>query len=264
VRAIHATDITGDARPELIVGAGNMRVQAYDPAGQLLWRYRTDHGIATTLASADLFGDGRNLLLVGNGLTSSNGTCWVLDEAGTMIQRYYNGSWCTSLPAVAVGDLDGDGTNTVFTGSNRGHVRAYAPDQQYPTELWIRNLTRPIRSLTIVPREGADVLAVGSDSGYLAAFDQSGEITWGVGLSSAIPFTAMLDGHDQPLLAAGCKDGRLFFMTADGEIASTADLGGRLEAMVVADVDSDGGDEVMAATSGPNRLLVVEARARAY
>ncbi|MBD3293720.1 MAG: PQQ-binding-like beta-propeller repeat protein, partial [Armatimonadia bacterium] len=264
VRAIHATDVAGDARPELIVGAGNMRVQAYDAAGELLWRYRTDHGIATTLASADLFGDGRNLLLVGNGLTSSSGMCWVLDENGEMIQRYYNGSWCTSLPAIAVGDLDGDGVNTVFTGSNRGHVRAYAPDQQYPTELWIRNLTRPIRSLTAIPREEGGVLAVGSDSGYLVAFDQSGEIAWGVGLSSAIPFTAMVSGHEQPLLAAGCRDGRVSFVTADGQITSTADLGGRLEAMVVADVDADGADEVVAATSGPDRVLVVEAQARAH
>lgn len=258
VRAIHAANILGDARPELIVGAGNMRVQAYDAAGELLWRYRTDHGIPTTLTSADLYGDGRNLVLVGNGLTSSNGACWVLDESGEMLHRYYNGSWCTSLPAIAVGDLDRDGTNTVFTGSNRGHVRAYAPDQQWPTELWIRNLTRPIRSLTVVPREGGDVLAVGSDSGYLCAFEQSGEVAWGVGLSSAIPFTAMLAGHDRPLLAAGCRDGRVFFVAPDGEIASVADAGGRLEAMVIADVDGDGADEVVAATSGPDRVIVVK------
>jgi hypothetical protein len=258
VRKIHASDIAGDGRPELIVGAGNMRAQAYDADARLLWRYRTDHGIPTTITSADVFGDGRNLVLVGNGLTSSNGTCWVLDGTGEMLQRYYNGSWCTSLPAIAVGDLNGDGANTVFTGSNRGHVRAYAPDQQYPTEQWIRNLTRPIRSLTIVPREGADVLAVGSDSGYLAAFEQSGEMAWGVGLSSAIPFTAMLSGHELPLLAAGCRDGRVFFVTVDGEIAASADFGGRLEAMVVADVDADGAQEVVAATSGPDRVQIVE------
>jgi len=235
-----------------------MRVQTYDAAGELLWRYRIDHGIPTTLTSADLYGDGRTLVLVGNGLTSSNGACWVLDESGEMLHRYYNGSWCTSLPAIAVGDLDRDGTNTVFTGSNRGHVRAYAPDQQWPTELWIRNLTRPIRSLTVVPREGGDVLAVGSDSGYLCAFDRSGEVAWGVGLAGAIPFTAMLTGHDRPLLAAGCRDGRVFFVTPDGEIASVANAGGRLEAMVIADVDGDGADEVVAATSGPDRVVVVK------
>ncbi len=258
VRAIHATNIVGDARPELIVGAGNMRLQAYDASGELLWRYRTDHGIPTTITNADLYGDGRNLVLAGNGLTSSSGMTWVLDETGEMLHRYYNGSWCTSLPAIAVGDLDGDGANTVFTGSNRGHVRAYAPDQEYPTELWLRNLTRPIRSLTVVPRANDSVIAVGSDSGYLCAFDQAGEMAWGVGLSSAIPFTAMMAGGDGPLLAAGCRDGRVFFVTLDGQIASTADLGGVLEAMVVADVDGDGADEVVAATSGPDRVLVVK------
>jgi len=257
VRAIHAADITGDGRPELLVGAGNMRLQCYDAAGELLWRYRTDHGICTTITDADLFGDGRNLVLCGNGLTSSNGACWVLDEGGEMLHRYYNGSWCTSLPAIAVGDLDDDGTNTVFTGSNRGHLRAYAPEQEYPTELWVRNLTRPIRSLTIVPRGEGQLVAVGSDSGYLCAFDQSGEKAWGVALSSAIPFTAMLSGHTEPLLAAGCKDGRVFILKADGEIAAVFDAQARLEAMAVADVDGDGVAEILLATSGPERLHVV-------
>ncbi|MGD9495807.1 MAG: hypothetical protein AB7Y46_05825 [Armatimonadota bacterium] len=257
VRAIHAADITGDGRAELLVGAGNMRLQCYDAAGELMWRFRTDHGICTTITTADLFGDGRRLVLAGNGLTSDNGTCWVLDAAGQMIARYYNGSWCTSLPAIAVGDLEDDGVNTVFTGSNRGDVRAYAPDAGYTEHLWLQNLPRPIRSLTVVPRPGGDVLAVGSDSGYLCAFDQAGEKAWGVGLSSAITFTALVRRADGVLLAAGCKDGRTFLLTPEGRPTGLFDAGARLEAMAVADLDADGSDELVVATSGPERVHVV-------
>ncbi len=259
VRAIHAADITGDGRPELLVGAGNMRLQCYDAAGELMWRFRTDHGICTTITTADLYGDGRNLVLAGNGLTSDQGTCWVLDQAGKLVQRFYNGSWCTSLPAIAVGDLDGDGVNTVFTGSNRGDVRAFAPDTEWVRYLWLQNLPRPVRSMTVVPRAGGDVLAVGSDSGYLCAFDRQGEQAWGIALSSAISFTALARRGDEVLLVAGCKDGRVFLVTPDGAIARMFEAGARLEAMTVADVEADGADEIALVTSGPDTLCVVEA-----
>ena len=257
VRAIHAADITGDGVPELLVGAGNMRLQCYDAAGELMWRFRTDHGICTTITAADLYGDGRKLVLAGNGLTSDQGTCWVLDQAGELVHRFYNGSWCTSLPAIAVGDLDGDGVNTVFTGSNRGDVRAFAPDTEWVQYEWLQNLPRPVRSFTVVPRGGGDVLAVGSDSGYLCAFDQQGDKAWGVALSSAIPFTALVRRGDEVLLAAGCKDGRVFLVTPDGVIARVFDAGARLEAMTVADVDGDGADEIALVTSDPDTLRVV-------
>lgn len=258
VRAIHAADLTGDGRPELLVGAGNMRLQCYDAHGELLWRFRTDHGICTTITTADLYGDGRTLVLAGNGLTSDNGATWVLDETGKMLTRFYNGSWCTSLPAIAVGDLDGDGVNTVFSGSNRGDLRAFAPDTTYPEALWVQNLTRPIRSLTVVPRTEGGLVAAGSDSGYLCAFDQAGEKAWGVGLSSAIRFTALARRGEEALLVAGCRDGKLFAVTPNGDLVGMFDAGGRLEAMIVADVDADGVDEAVVGTSEPNRVQIVD------
>ncbi len=254
VRRIYADDITGDGIPEVLMGVGNMHLHCYDAAGEELWRYRTDHGICTTITTADFFGDGRNLVLAGNGLTSSAETLWILDAAGEVVKRYRNGSWCTALPAIAVGDLDGDGNLTAFGGNNRGDVRAWETDSEHTVPLWSNNLTRPIRSLTVLP----GVVAVGSDSGYLCAFDQAGEKAWGMPLSSAITHTALVrDEGATPVLAAGCKDGQVFIVTPDGRLIGHHDLGARLRDMVVADVDGDGHDDIVAVTCEPNRLVVI-------
>lgn len=254
VRRLYADDLNGDGKPELLAGVGNMRLHCYDTAGKELWRYRTDHGICTTITSADPFGEGKRRVLAGNGLTSDNGSCWVFDERGRVMQTYFNGGWCTSLPAIAVGDLDGDGKPTVFCGNNRGDVRAYpgATGRQEP--LWQRNMTRPVRSLTVIPRPGGSLVAVGSDSGYLCAFDQTGQKAWGVPLSSAITHTALLRGGAGPLLAAGCKDGKVFVVDPEGKLIAVFDSGSRLQDLIAADLDGDGLDEIIGVSAGPNRL----------
>jgi outer membrane protein assembly factor BamB len=254
IRRLYTDDLNGDGRPEILAGVGNMRLHCFDAAGKELWRYRTDHGICTTITSADVFGEGKRRVLAGNGLTSSNGSCWVLDEQGKVLQTYYNGSWCTSLPAIAVGDLDGDGKQTVFCGNNRGDVRAYPGARGRQEMLWIHNMTRPVRSLTIIPRAGGGLVAVGSDSGYLCAFDQAGQKAWGVALSSAISHTVLLRHGEAPLLAAGCKDGKVFVVTPEGKLIALYDSGARLQDLIAADLDGDDHDEIVGASAGPNRL----------
>jgi outer membrane protein assembly factor BamB len=214
-------------------------------------------------------------VLAGNGLSSSNGTCWVLDEKGRLLRSYFNGSWCTSLPAIAVsagsgpasggGDLHHDGRNTIFCGNNRGDVRAYPAEEKKPVERWIRNLTRPVRSLTILPGRKENLLAVGSDSGYLCAFNEEGKKAWGLPLSSAIFKTGLVQHAVSPplpfgsgpqvrRLAAACKDGKVFLVSTDGRLISYFDCKARSQDMITADLDGDGTDEIIVATSGPNRL----------
>ena len=205
-----------------------------------------------------MFGEGKRRALAGNGLTADSGTCWVFDEQGKVLQQYFNGSWCTSLPAIAVEDLDGDGKQTVFCGNNRGDVRAYAGTREAHEPLWIHNLTRPIRSLTVLPRPGGSLLVVGSDSGYLCAFNQAGDKVWGVPLSSAITHTTLVRrGAGSVLLAAGCKDGKVFLVDPAGSLVASYDCGARLQDLLATDLGGDGRDELVGASTGPDRLWTV-------
>ncbi|MBU0609052.1 MAG: PQQ-binding-like beta-propeller repeat protein, partial [Armatimonadetes bacterium] len=254
VRRIASGDLDGDGRPELLLGCGNMHVECLDAAGQERWHFRTDHGIGTTITTADVFSDGHQRVLAGNGLTSDSGDCRVFDEHGKLLRSYYNGSWCTALPAIAVGDLDGDGQQTIFCGNNRGDLRAYAPMSKYTESLWIRNLTRPIRSLTVFGNR----VIVGSDSGALCAFDQQGEKAWGLPVSSAIVQTAPVRraGGDTAV-AVACKDGKVFIVSPEGKLLALFETPGRTEDLVVDSTAGAGPDRLLLITSGPNRLWSV-------
>lgn len=258
VRRIASGDINGDSRPELLLGCGNMHLECLDSTGQELWHYRTDHGICTTITTADVFSDGHQRVVAGNGLTSDTGDCRVFDESGKLLQRYFNGSWCTALPAIAVGDLDGDGQQTIFCGNNRGDLRAYAPRSAYSEPLWIRNLTRPVRSLTILGAAGQGLVVVGSDSGYLCAFNQKGEKAWGLPVSSAVVQTELVHRGGEAVVAAACKDGKVFIVSPDGKLLGLFETVARTEDMGVADLNGDGRDELLLITSDPHRLWAVE------
>lgn len=252
VRKIHAADIDGDGRPEILVGAGNMRLQCLDNTGKELWRFRTDHGICDTITTADLYGEGTLRVIAGNGLTSDQGICRIFDEKGTQLQTYWNEGWCTSLPAVATADLDGDGKLTLFCGNNRGNLRSYPPERGRSVKpLWTRNLTRPIRSLTPLRTPQGGRLVVGSDSGTLVAFDNDGESAWTTQLGSAILATAETEKHK---LVAGCKNGTLFLLDGNGTLRRRAHPFARLAAIKCTN------GTLLAVGTTPPRLVVLTTR----
>jgi hypothetical protein len=231
-------------------------------AGEELWHTRIEHGVPNVITTADVVGDEKREPIVANGMFSSGGYAAALDTEGRFAQMYRMGSWAIACPAVAVGDVDGDGTPEIFVGSNIGDVRAYHTADDYSQAdhwyratrgnvLWWRNVSRVVRSLSILPRDGADdLLVVGSDSGYLIAFDAQGERAWGMALSSAILFTQPLDD----VMIAGCKDGRIFAINQHGSIIGTAKPAGQLAALAV-DAQRR---TIIAAMVGPDAVVAIE------
>ena len=124
---------------------------------------------------------------------------------------------------------------------------------------YLDNLTRPVRSFTVLPGRG--LLAVGCESGCLCALDEAGQLAWNVPLGSAVTHTALVHRRaGLPLVAAGCKSGKLFLVDADGKPAAMFDCQARLQEMIAADLDGDGAEEIVAATADPHRLFVITTR----
>jgi len=215
VRRIHCDDIDGDGAPEILVGAGNMRLNVLNCRGESLWRFRSDHGIPTTIITADIFGEGRRRIVYGNGLLSSNGNCRVLSQGGRVLKTLYNDSWCTTLTAIAAGDLDGDGKKTLFCGNNRGNLRAYDPNGDERKPKWIRNLAGTVHQIVLVSRTPSNpgLVVAASDSACLTSFAENGKKEWYLPLTSAVLAATVLPGNT---IAAGCKDGTIFLVSPTG------------------------------------------------
>ena len=257
VRALVADDLDGDGTPEVYAGAGDMNVHALDAEGGPTWHHECQWGVPSTLRVTEGLGD-RKLLLAGNGLTSYAGRSWALD-AGGHVAYEWRGLKSAAVQDAVAADLDADGVPTVFTGTARGDLYAWVPDASYPNWSWVRNFTRPVRTLTVLPTRPG-LVAVGADSGTLAAFDEAGEMAWNLSLGGAVTHTALARHGGETLLAVGRRTGEVFLVTLDGALRAWFDAEGTLQEMTVADLDGDGDDEIIVATDAPGRVTLIGTR----
>ncbi|MHB8671526.1 MAG: cell wall-binding repeat-containing protein, partial [Acidimicrobiales bacterium] len=147
-------DINGDGRPEIIVGGDCAGVQgqpcfdgvnfrnhggyvwAIEPDASVLWRHFIPGQVVwSSPAVADLFGDGRQEVLVGTGLnypdTPGDPTpgwkVYGLDSGGGDLPGWPVAVGGRVMASPAIGDIDGDGTPDVVTLAEDGQVYAHDP-----------------------------------------------------------------------------------------------------------------------------------------
>lgn len=225
-------DIDGDGRLDIIAPSWDHTVYAWSANGQLLWRRYIEDTLWSSPVVADIDRNGTPEIVLGGDIWAGNplgapegGLIWILNRDGSTYPGYpihvpTQTVWST--PAVVDLDRDGEmdvvvGTGTHFPDPGGRWVSAFnARTKQalpgWPVQVEGRTMTSPaIGELDGDP--GLEV-AVGSEGGYIYAFDTDGTRMW----------RSCESGHPQ-----GCFE-------------RYATHGG----VSIADVDDDGQQEVVA------------------
>lgn len=190
-------DITGDGKPEIIVGGKDGVLHAVTREGRILWQFRTDDALnaagpakrsTTTIRSVpavgDLDGDGKVEIVVGVGDVESlheNGGVVVLRNDGTLFpgwpqftvdQLGPDGYTDGVVASPAIGDVTGDGKpEVVYGGFDHNIYVKEANGQDVPGwPKFVRDTSWSSPALADLDRDGRDDIIIGVDGHEDASF----------------------------------------------------------------------------------------------
>jgi translation initiation factor 1 (eIF-1/SUI1) len=248
-------DLTGDGRPEIIVGSFDTGVYClgemghgttgghgsspapYESGFDVRWSYLTGDWVESTAAIADLGDNGEPEVLIG----SYDGSIYCLNGKGDLIWTFATGDAITSSAAVA--DIDGDQELEIIIGSYDGRV--YCLDEDGSQE-WNYTTGGAVASSAAVAHlkgdQGTEIL-IGSFDGKVYCLDGMGELKWNYATGGAVtssPAVADLDGDHRLEVIVGSYDGRVYCINQDGTLKWSFATGGAVTSSpAVADLDGD-------------------------
>ena len=168
-------DLNGDQQNEIVVGAQDGKVYAYEGDGGLLWQYDTGStGIASKPAIADIDGDGQLEVVVGAGSTLAVGTTqgvYVISHTGAFQCSFLTydpaqpgaNFGVYSSPALAELDFDDAGRLEIAFGSWDFRIRVINHDctAKYSTTLTDTAWSSP--AIGDLDRDGLPEIVIGAD-----------------------------------------------------------------------------------------------------
>ena len=205
------------------------------------------YGPYTCYQAIDLYGEGRRVLAGGMSFNTCHSAVQVIDHTGHYVDLYVNDGWTSSLGAVWVGDIDGDGNLEIAAGTNRGWVRVFNARAQplgrpmppffgdvtlksfewaEPRDRirWASHLGEPVRAVA-----GFAGMVVGAaDNGSVTAFTPSGDKRWSARAPSAVLHLLALG---ERCYALG-RGGEVTILDPNGRTIDSAQLGGSPTAAV--------------------------------
>ncbi|OGG46758.1 MAG: hypothetical protein A3F84_18230 [Candidatus Handelsmanbacteria bacterium RIFCSPLOWO2_12_FULL_64_10] len=255
VVAVSAADLNGDERTAVLAGTESWQLYAIDLDGSLRWQADMCHHSVTNLLPEDFDGDGRTEIAVGTEYYN----CDFVNPDGTI--RWLYRITTPEFTAVAAADVNGDGVKEALFGTMDGTLHALPPTVSeyraistppyrmgYAEAVWKVNLGDEPSGVVVtdVDGDGEKEIVAASMGGNLYIIDLSGRKRARRDLMRPLTALTALNGGE---VAVGTADGGVLVCDGRGEVARSCALQGGVTALRAVDVDGDGAEEVVAATT---------------
>ncbi|MGC9317233.1 MAG: FG-GAP repeat domain-containing protein [Armatimonadota bacterium] len=255
ITAMASGDLTGDGRPEVVVGAESGHIRALSADGEVLWTAEgLDRSQINALACIDLDGDARASVVFGNDVATLGRISPEGDLLWQVIPPRYRGidsDVTTILPA----DLDGDGLPEIVIGCRSWQYMAYDADGEMLWKNIIYAHSATVGHANDFDGDGLPEIVGGNAYYRLNLIDQDGRRIFNAsrfGPEQTALGSTDVDGDELPEILVGTDLGELLCFDGDGSRLWGQNVGDRVTAIVPADLDGDGVQEIVVAAESAN------------
>jgi outer membrane protein assembly factor BamB len=263
VQSLKVTNLTGSAKTDLFVQAGNA-IQIYDASGKMALSKEFPGTLAATMG--DVNGDGTQDIIAYYKESQTSVVTAIKAAGGETIWKVALAGLGDVGRAAAI-DLDGTGKSGVVVGDLRGKLVALSNDGK---ERWRydMNASSDLRGLDNIITGKAQLIAAADMAGNVVVLNGKGQVVWSYTVADGLRRlrTYELTGPGQSDVLLGSETGTLYALQGStGKLLWSATLGQAVTEIRLAELDGDPGTrEVVAGGKGGGVWAYSQAGARLF
>lgn len=244
MHSINATpnigDINNDKKNEILFGSELGFLYALNHFGQLLWKFKTDGPVRSSVLIEDLNNDGHKEIIFG----SMDNFLYVLGSTGKLLMKLKINSPIESTPGVMKNT-----SKQIIFGSDDGTV--YSVDYSGRL-LWKFKTNGKITAQPLIVdlfNDGKEYVIIGSFDNFLYCLDNQGKLVWQFKTEGSIcskAVSADINNDQKPEVVFGSCDNKVYALRNDGEKIWDYETDFWVVASpIISDMDGDGKPEII-------------------